>query len=1138
MDPLGLPALLIGPYPSTEVEERTLGTSFETSLGRDWQDGQNAIRIQARLDHQPFHPYSVLWVPCSSNSDQSDTTEAAVEKIGNGQGILTIWPTHLLSRSESPRTRMMKPSLASSEAPLESHLDLMTTASSLFETMSNYRDPVPEITPPGDQSFEDPPVEDDGSAAGTTTPLPAGIPAQPIEGDDDLEDLFASDTPARSPEPFGSYQPFEMFGDQNDRRSSVPNNAHLIDYGDVVMSSPPATEERRDSLRPTMVGDGAIDEPDPTLVTEDDFNFFDSPTDNLGGKDDGRSQEAQQGQPEPSPSPELTGISAVPETRPEAQATDIPVQDDKASAEPKDAQSGDVPVQHPEPSTRSIDPSPGERIDPAAAIAPSSLELNKSTEPRSTVANQTSAKSHFVPSAFEPLNLTTRSGTTFAYSLPSPAPTPQSLNEDLMIRLSSPKATKQAYDYAAAWLFDAPVSEVDDEEYTGPPTPISYLDENDDSTAGPTPMVQSKAGPGELEYEGLPCVTTEWFVMVDDGDRQQQLSRPWMSGWGNDTPPAPKENQTPKSAPKKRKRQSEDDSSLDEVDLDVMAAHIVANSELRWSLALSSRHDDICSATAAVTDELRSGGVTLADFVEPDADNEEVEAAERKQLGPSAFSQCTIHAGFRGNVIRLSIAALRYWRELDLQPLSGSKDIKAVVLHDRADGDVSSRKDFIRLASTYKVSMCRRGHACLFVLADQGQSLGLGECNLDSAFGNAGLMNAQGKKGTPIADPPGNLDLHHRLDVFAQALAWVEKQDRDAAVFVMCDSAKRCRFETYFAASKVSTLPPNQVVQVIPSSSFAHRDNQDLARSLYDRFPRQLRLARPAENGIAPWFLYPAFTLCPESPPKPNLTLSWPIKSFDVFGSWRWVHGAYARSSDGRNISIMVSDAEGENWQVKVLRGLHSKSWSEVVSMIWTFLRDFSAGAAIEWRLSVCRLGVMEKLELDGEYLPLVTTSRRLMGGSAWRQLYVTSNEPMSIMMSEAASSSDLAIAIPRNGPPNVQPGIVNDPTTIIADESLAGSHFVLPHRQPVVVENSTVYPESSFLVSLATPTLDHDTSCVHLLFHRPAPGKDDEEAETVLARELYRIGCWSRVKFGFDGLPGHLAAVKAIIDGLAAMEE
>lgn len=93
-----------------------------------------------------------------------------------------------------------------------------------------------------------------------------------------------------------------------------------------------------------------------------------------------------------------------------------------------------------------------------------------------------------------------------------------------------------------------------------------------------------------------------------------------------------------------------------------------------------------------------------------------------------------------------------------------------------------------------------------------------------------------------------------------------------------------------------------------------------------------------------------------------------------------------------------------------------------------------------------------------------------------------------------------------------------------------------MSERQPVKVGDTITFPESSFLVSLATPTLEHTTSTMHLLYHRPVPGKEEEQAEAVLARELHRMSCWSRLKFGLDPMPGHLGAVRAIQDVLAVL--
>lgn len=145
---------------------------------------------------------------------------------------------------------------------------------------------------------------------------------------------------------------------------------------------------------------------------------------------------------------------------------------------------------------------------------------------------------------------------------------------------------------------------------------------------------------------------------------------------------------------------------------------------------------------------------------------------------------------------------------------------------------------------------------------------------------------------------------------------------------------------------------------------------------------------------------------------------------------------------------------------------------------------------------------------------------------------------PLSVMMSDPASlSSDLTL--PRNGPPNAVPGLLNDPSSTINDDSLTGSFYTLPQRQPVMLEDSTCYyPESSFLLSLATPSLEYETSTLHLICHRPVAGTEDEVAESVLAKEMYRMSCWSRLKFGLEGLPGHLAAVRAVQDALSFGEE
>lgn len=137
-------------------------------------------------------------------------------------------------------------------------------------------------------------------------------------------------------------------------------------------------------------------------------------------------------------------------------------------------------------------------------------------------------------------------------------------------------------------------------------------------------------------------------------------------------------------------------------------------------------------------------------------------------------------------------------------------------------------------------------------------------------------------------------------------------------------------------------------------------------------------------------------------------------------------------------------------------------------------------------------------------------------------------------MMTDLANPTQ-SLARPRNGPPNVPLGIINDPTTLMYDDSLAASYHAMPTRQPVSIGpgETTVYPESTILLSLNTPALEYATSSIHVLYKRPPPGKDDEVPEKVLATELYRASCWSRIKFGHDALPGHLASVHSVLDVL-----
>lgn len=162
-------------------------------------------------------------------------------------------------------------------------------------------------------------------------------------------------------------------------------------------------------------------------------------------------------------------------------------------------------------------------------------------------------------------------------------------------------------------------------------------------------------------------------------------------------------------------------------------------------------------------------------------------------------------------------------------------------------------------------------------------------------------------------------------------------------------------------------LSPTQIVHFVPLSTLVQRDVHDVARCIYDRFPRQLRRVDHVNQGEAPWYHYPSFTLSPEDPPKPHLTLAWPIKSLDIFGSWRWIHTAYAWSQDRQSLIIVISDAEGENWGVKVVPLGQGPKPQAKVKAVWDTAIAFGNTASIEYRVSVCHLGIMSPKEIEGK---------------------------------------------------------------------------------------------------------------------------------------------------------------------------
>lgn len=708
--PLGFRGAVIAPYQPTSAEAPSLASSFELALGSGWKDEQKTHRLKAQLANKAYHEYTTLWIPdpLSIQSQGLDTDTTDAEEWRNKKGVLAVWPTHLIAyerpiRAEPPSTRQV------AHIPTDTHLDLMSFATGLFEAASNHREPVQELTPPGDTALEIDQIRMPHNAL-ISPSASSEIGTEPVQnghgdgdgdgnGNDDLEDLFGSrpGSPGTDAAADDSDGHFEMFGEDDVQDQTVMNNAHLIDYDDVVMASPPRgfEPERRESVREVMGDADGGDEAGIANVTEDDFNFFDSPAAvdvqtpiEISSKPEKQLAETRLEQ--------VTKANKVIE--PELVIESSGVQD------PKSPSPINSPPGHIEPASTS----PSRSANPEVVSLQSEHPTLHPTDAHAALQVRFSADDavrhdSLVPDTFAPLALD--SGTTFKYSLPSPAPTPPGMNDDLISRLRNGTDAPKSYDYSSAWRLGTPESETEVEEYTGPPSPISEAGGFETITERPPAKDQVRQAThdtGQLEYDGIACIGARLVALVSKAAWAEESLVAWKTSWEQDQhrPSQRSLSFSSSVALVSRKRKRSETATPDISELNDLAKQTISNQAFRLLLRTQSRsgpnesvlpEDDLVRRGAPLLPE-----TTLRDW--------EAEQGQHDSMSGS-LAPCAIHTGYHNRLVQISIAALRYWPELGLQPLSGPKDIKATIIVETAEDRPAARHLAEKLGDSYAVSL-------------------------------------------------------------------------------------------------------------------------------------------------------------------------------------------------------------------------------------------------------------------------------------------------------------------------------------------------------------------------------------------------------------------------------------------------
>lgn len=512
LQPLGLPVLLLGSHSTTPPQHAHLSSTFETVLGSAWKQGRAERRLSTQLANEHFSDWSVYWVPLVS--EQPDISKTAPIQLAaewqRRQGINTIWPTHLVDDLSSEYSTLSRKRLKPSPLiKLPRTDELMGVAADVFDFLSNFHEPPPiTVTPREDdttavemENVDEP--EESSLFGGDEEPKPDPEPGS------DIDDLFSTRSGSPGPPEPLPLDPDEIAGQTFNGLLEEPDVEHVVEFwDDVFMASSPRPVAAVDRPGASEVADDTI------LVTEDDFNFFDSPAE--------ATEDVQPAESDEHDIPaEAAPVEVVDENVAEIAVAPIVAEPDEHAG-------------HDDANRHEAAESP---ISPVSPLQPVTEPTEERPQPSPPHPKRPPLphleRLDFIPSPFEALPLgVAPQPPSFTYDLPSPAPTPESLRPELIDRLRHSKRAK--LDYAATWEVESEASEVGDEDdYSGaPPTPVSEVDTGDTQSPKDTPRShRGSLSQDEVEFKGIICVGIEWFSLKDDQAAMNPLCRAWNAGW-------------------------------------------------------------------------------------------------------------------------------------------------------------------------------------------------------------------------------------------------------------------------------------------------------------------------------------------------------------------------------------------------------------------------------------------------------------------------------------------------------------------------------------------------------------------------------------------------------------------------------
>lgn len=182
----------------------------------------------------------------------------------------------------------------------------------------------------------------------------------------------------------------------------------------------------------------------------------------------------------------------------------------------------------------------------------------------------------------------------------------------------------------------------------------------------------------------------------------------------------------------------------------------------------------------------------------------------------------------------------------------------------------------------------------------------------------------------------------------------------------------------------ISTITNSKSISADDSAT--SRFNQ-LAFSVYDQLLVSIQKIRapvpetfPSSSSAAtvgPFsrlFQAPAITISPSRTTVIKFELSWPPASLEVMHRHRILHVGYKFISAGNLegvewVVLSFIDEKGEIWKTvpKLVRSSTSDAGDRAkIKMVWSIAKAVAETADVEWRIVICKLGLISKSELTG----------------------------------------------------------------------------------------------------------------------------------------------------------------------------